>query len=219
MDTRANYHQALQGLQAKLLKMGSDVEIQIRDAVEALRLLDEPMARATVARDDEIDEQMLRIEETCFSLIALQQPMAGDLRTIGMAMKIAIDLERIGDHAVDIAKIAIRLNGEKLVKPLIDIPLMASIAQTMLRDSLLAYTEGNVNRAASLADKDDEVDKIYSTVVQHLTELMGTDISTNRQLTHLLMVAHYLERVADHTTNIGEGVIYMVAGKRKDLNV
>ncbi|WP_409345341.1 phosphate signaling complex protein PhoU [Paenibacillus sp. MBLB4367] len=219
MDTRANYHQALQGLQTALLKMGSDVEIQIRDAVEALRLLDEPMARATVARDDEIDDQMLRIEEKCFSLIALQQPMASDLRTIGMALKIAVDLERIADHAVDIAKIAIRLNGEKLVKPLIDIPLMASIAQTMLRDSLLAYTERNVNRAASLADKDDEVDKIYSTVVQHLTELMGMDIATNRQLTHLLMVAHYLERVADHTTNIGEGVIYMVAGKRKDLNV
>lgn len=219
MDTRANYHQSVEGLQKELLYMGSLVEQQINLAVESLAEGDETKARTTIGQDDEVDNMMIKVEEHCLSLIALQQPMASDLRIISMAQKIAVDLERIGDHAVDIAKITIRLSGQTLYKPLVRIPLMADIARDMLQESLRAYTERNVNRAASLAERDDEVDKLYSAIMQELIPQMGTDVTASRQMMYLVMVAQYLERVADHTTNIGEGVIYMVTGKRKDLNI
>lgn len=199
--------------------MGKQVERLIQQAVDALASQDEALARKTIAQDDKIDELTLEIEEESLRLIALQQPMASDLRAISMAIKIATDLERIADHAVDIAKICLRLNGEELVKPLVDIPRMAALTQAMLRESLLAYMERNIHRAAALADKDDEVDKLYSIISNDLLQLMSSDMSVNRQLTQLMLTAHFLERVADHSTNIGEGVIYMVTGKRKDLNI
>ncbi|WP_135555271.1 phosphate signaling complex protein PhoU [Paenibacillus cymbidii] len=219
MDTRANYHQSVEGLQKELLYMGTLVEQQINLAVESLAEGDETKARTTIGQDDEVDNMMIKVEEHCLSLIALQQPMASDLRIISMAQKIAVDLERIGDHAVDIAKITIRLAGQPLYKPLVRIPQMADIARDMLQESLRAYTERNVNRAAALAERDDEVDKLYSAIMQELIPQMGTDVTASRQMMYLVMVAQYLERVADHTTNIGEGVIYMVTGKRKDLNI
>jgi phosphate transport system protein len=219
MDNRSNFHHSLEELDRELLKMGSGVEQAIRDAVNSLAKLDEMLARQTIENDDRIDAMTLEIEERCLRLIALQQPMASDLRLIGMVLKLATDLERIADHAVDIAKITIRLSGEELVKPLEDIPLMAELVQAMLKESLLAYTERNVHRAAALAEKDDEVDKLYSDVLNEIVGMMTTDVLRNRQLSSLMLVAHYLERVADHTTNIGEGVIYMVTGKRKDLNI
>lgn len=219
MDNRINFHQSLDLLQKDLLDMGNDVARLIRQAVEALARLDEGLARQTIEEDDRIDEMTARIEEDSLRLIALQQPMASDLRIISMALKIATDLERIADHAVDIAKICIRLNGQELVKPLEDIPRMAELTQNMLQESLLAYTERDVHRAAALAEKDDEVDKLYSVIVNDIIMLMGTDFAKNRQLSQLMLAAHFLERVADHSTNIGEGVIFMVTGKRKDLNV
>ncbi|KZE79384.1 phosphate signaling complex protein PhoU [Paenibacillus elgii] len=219
MDNRFNFHQSLDLLQKDLLDMGNNVARLIRQAVESLARLDEGLARQTIEEDDQIDEMTARIEEDSLRLIALQQPMASDLRIISMALKIATDLERIADHAVDIAKICIRLNGQELVKPLEDIPRMAELTQNMLQESLLAYTERDVHRAAALAEKDDEVDKLYSVIVNDIIMLMGTDFAKNRQLSQLMLAAHFLERVADHSTNIGEGVIFMVTGKRKDLNV
>ncbi|UUZ93743.1 phosphate signaling complex protein PhoU [Paenibacillus sp. P25] len=219
MDNRINFHQALDQLQEKLLEMGGQVQDMIVQAVKALARQDEKLARQTIAQDDRIDEMTLTIEEESLRLIALQRPMASDLRIISAALKIATDLERIADHAVDIAKICLRLNGEELVKPLETIPQMAELSQIMLRESLLAFTERDVHRAAALAEKDDQVDKLYSGVANESLQLMGSDFAVNRQLTQLLLTAHFLERVADHTTNIGEGVIYMVTGKRKDLNI
>jgi len=219
MDARPGFHQSLALLQRELQQMGESVEELIYKSVESLSKLDEKAAQQVIQKDDLIDDYLTTIDELCLRLIALQQPMASDLRIIGTALKIATDLERIADHAVDIAKITIRFAGEELVKPLEVIPQMAEIAIEMLHESLLSYTERDVHRAASLAEKDDRVDKLYSTVMQELMGMMGTDYNRNRQLTHLLFVAHFLERVADHTTNIGEGVIYMVTGKRKDLNV
>ncbi|NEW07675.1 phosphate signaling complex protein PhoU [Paenibacillus sp. SYP-B3998] len=219
MDARPGFHQSLGLLQQELLDMGNSAQNLIRSSVEALAKLDDKSATQVIKSDDVIDDYLTRIDELSLRLIALQQPMASDLRIIGTALKIAIDLERIADHAVDIAKITIRFAGEELVKPLEIIPQMAEIAIEMLQESLEAYTERDVHRAAALAEKDDRVDKLYSTVMQELMSLMSADYNRNRQLTHLLLVAHYLERVADHATNIGEGVIYMVTGKRKDLNV
>lgn len=219
MDTRPNYRQSLAELQRYLMKMGNEVEQQIQQAVQSLTDLDERKAKETVSRDDSIDDMMMRIEERCLRLIALQQPMATDLRIIGMTLKIAIDLERIADHAVDIAKVTLRLSGEKLVKPLVDIPRMAEAAMGMVKDSLLAFTERDIQRAAALAEQDDVVDHIYSSMLQEIIGMLGKEPSSNRQWIHLLLVANYLERVADHATNIGEGVIYLVTGKRKDLNL
>ncbi|WP_240418875.1 phosphate signaling complex protein PhoU [Paenibacillus periandrae] len=219
MDTRHNFHHSVEELQKVLLKMGTLVEDSISKAIESLATLDEKLAVTTVNQDDVIDDLMLEVEERCLRLIALQQPMASDLRIIGMALKIATDLERISDHAVDIAKISIRLSGEELIKPLEDIPRMAMLVRNMLQESLLSYMELDIHRASALAEKDDEIDKLYSALMNEIIALMSSDFQRNRQLSHLMFVAHYLERVADHATNIGEGVIYMVTGKRKDLNV
>ncbi|MBP1963582.1 phosphate signaling complex protein PhoU [Paenibacillus aceris] len=219
MDARPGFHQSLTLLQTELLEMGENVKELILKSVDSLATLNEKAAQQVIKNDDQIDDYLTRIDELSLRLIALQQPMASDLRIIGTALKIATDLERIADHAVDIAKITIRFAGEELVKPLETIPQMADIAIEMLQESLVSYMERDVHRAAALAEKDDRVDKMYSTVMTELMGMMNSDYHRNRQLTHLLLVAHFLERVADHTTNIGEGVIYMVTGKRKDLNV
>ncbi|BCJ87854.1 phosphate signaling complex protein PhoU [Effusibacillus dendaii] len=219
METRSNFHHSLEELKAALLKMGTLVEEAIYQAVKSLAKSDLKLARQTIEQDDQIDEMMINIEAMCMRLIALQQPMASDLRIIGMAMKIVTDLERIADHAVDIAKTTIRLSGEPLVKPLIDIPKMADLAKEMLREALTSYVERNEARAEALAAKDDEVDKLYTAIFEEIVGMMGENRSANRQLTHLLMVAQYLERVADHATNIGEWVIFMISGKRQDLNI
>ena len=219
MDNRFSYHQSLDCLQKDLLEMGNQVVHLINQAVDALATMDENLANKTIEQDDIVDEMLIRIEEHCLRLIALQQPMAGDLRIISMALKIATDLERIADHAVDIAKICIRMNGEALLKPLVDIPRMAKLTKVMLQESLLSYTERDIHRAAALAEMDDEVDKLYSAIVDELTRLLSSDYMQNRQLSQLMLAALFLERVGDHCTNIGEGVIYMVTGKRNDLNM
>ncbi|WP_134687052.1 phosphate signaling complex protein PhoU [Brevibacillus migulae] len=219
METRSNFHLSLEQLHTDLLRMGHRVEEQIHRGVDSLAKLDMMLAKETIQLDDEIDDMLIAIEDHCVRLIALQQPIARDLRLISMAMKIVTDLERIGDHGVDIAKITLQLTGETLVKPLVDIPKMASKAIEMLHQALKAYIDQDVSLAEQLAPMDDEVDKLYSDIFEEVTSLMGTDRATNRQLSHLLMVARYLERIADHATNIGEWVIYVVTGERKDLNV
>lgn len=219
METRSNFHQSMEQLHTELLQMGHRVEDLIHQAVDSLSKLDSSLAQDAIALDDEIDDMMLAIENRCVSLIALQQPMAKDLRLISMALKIVTDLERIGDHGVDIAKTTLRLSGETLVKPLVDIPKMAAKAMEMLHQALRAYIEQDISVAEELASMDDEVDSLYSKIFEEVTSLMGTETAVNRQLSHLLMVARYLERVADHATNIGEWVIYVVTGVRKDLNV
>lgn len=218
MDTRTNYHQSLKAMQNLLMHMGATVERQIFRAVDSLKNLDGALAQSVIDEDDALDQMMLDVEDRCLRLVALQQPMAGDLRIISMATKLAVDLERIADHAVDIARITKRLVGEELIKPVVDLPKMAELCIKMLQESLLAYTEGNVNRAAYMAELDDEVDRIYSGVINEVLPLLSNDALRNKQLMQLMMAAHYLERVADHATNIGEGVIFMVTGKRKDLN-
>ena len=175
MDARPGFHQSLSVLQSELQDMGESVKDLILKSVESLAKFDENAARQVIKNDDLIDDYLTTIDELCLRLIALQQPMASDLRIIGTAMKIATDLERIADHAVDIAKITIRLAGEELVKPLEIIPEMADIAIEMLHESLLSYTERDVHRAASLAEKDDRVDKLYSSVMQELMGMMGSD--------------------------------------------
>ena len=169
-----------------------------------------------VRDDDVIDEKQQSIEELCIDLIALEAPMAGDLRVIVSALLIVNELERMGDYAEGIGKISISMGDLPLLKPLIDIPRMADKAGDMLRRSLKSYVNKDVNKALSVCEDDDEVDSMYEQVYRELLTYMMADPSTIQRATYLLWVAHDLERVADRTTNVAERVIYMVTGKSVD---
>ena len=215
---RSTFLQELEELQQDILRMGTLVEERIGQAVRSLEAGDMQAAQEIVDGDDDVDQMQVDIETRCLEIIALQQPMAIDLRIVGTAIKIVGDLERIGDHAVDIAKVTLRIAGEPLMKPLIDIPRMADLAQRMTRDALRAYVRRDPEAAHELLRTDDQVDHLYSQVLRELLVYMMEDPRTIHQATHLLFVAQHLERVADHATNLGEAVIYMVSGERKDLN-
>ncbi|KEO84054.1 phosphate signaling complex protein PhoU [Tumebacillus flagellatus] len=219
MDARKGFHYALEELQQSILKMGVLVEEAIYHAVKSLANQDLKIAEHVIQNDRQINERMIEIESLCLKLLALQQPMASDLRVIGTAMKIVTDLERIGDHAVDIAKTTRRLQGEALVKPLVDTPKMAGMIKEMLHEALNSYVKRDVQLALSLAEKDDQVDALYKQIFNELQELMERDSSNVKQAILLLMVCQNLERIGDHATNIGEWVIYMVSGDRTDLNI
>ncbi|HHY34633.1 MAG TPA: phosphate signaling complex protein PhoU [Firmicutes bacterium] len=216
---RKSFHQELEKLEDDVVKLATMAEEAVARAVKSLKQKDVNMAQKIIDGDDVLDDLALDIENRCFSMLALQQPMASDLRTIGSALKIVTDLERIGDHAVDIAKVTRRLYDKTYIKPLIDIPRMAQITQEMLRSSLQAFVKKEVNFLDELKEQDDEVDHLYSQIFRELLTFMMADPSTINQAMEFLMVASHLERVADHATNIGEWVYYAVTGERKDLNI
>ena len=216
--TRQSYKEEVESLRNDLLKMAHLVEKAIIQSVESLANKDIELAKRIIAGDDVIDDMEHDIEKRCLRLLALQQPMASDLRAIGTALKIITDLERIADHASDIAKVTVRLEGQPLIKPLIDIPRMASIAESMIHDVLTAFVDGDAELAEEVSKRDDDVDNLYSQIFRELLLIMMEDPRTITQATYLLFVAQYLERVADHVTNLSEWVIYMVTGERKELN-
>jgi len=216
--TRINYQNALDGLEKEILKMGSLVEEQINLSVASLAKQDLKLAQKVVDQDDIIDVLELEIEEKILKLIATQQPMAKDLRRIAAGFKIITDLERIGDNAVDIAKTTLRIGEEPLIKPLIDIPRMAEITQNMLKEALDSYINEDIELAESLAAKDDIVDSLHAQIIRELLTYMLENPKNIKQGTHLMFVSRYLERIADHATNLGENVIYLVTAERKDLN-
>jgi phosphate transport system protein len=215
---REQFHRELQVLEQDILRMGALVEEQMARAVQSLSERNLELADQVIADDDLVDAMEMDVERRCLSLIALQQPMAGDLRTISTAWKIITDLERMADHAADIAKVTKRLAHEELVKPLVDIPRMATIAAHMVRTALNAYVERDVAMALDMIRMDDEVDHLYGQIFRDLLAIMRERPETIGQGTYLLFVANYLERIADHATNLGEWVQYMVTGVRKELN-
>jgi phosphate transport system protein len=216
--SRQSFDTHLQGLHNDLLRMGSIVEKQIYQCIEALVNQDEELANKVIDNDDLVDNLQREIEDKCIKLIATQQPLALDLRNIFTSTKIVTDLERMADHAVDIAKITLRLKGEKYIKQLIDIPRIAEIVREMIKLSLDAYVDGNVEKAYEICKMDDKVDAIYRQVFSELLVLMMTDSATIHQATQFLFVCKFLERVADHVTNVCEWTIYLVTGEQKDLN-
>lgn len=214
MTVRHNYDLALEGLRQDILAMGNAVSQAISDAIQSLARQDTVLARKVLEGDDLIDKMEIDIEDKCMVLIARQQPMARDLRVLGTGLKITTDLERIGDHAYDIASITLRLADQPLIKPLVDIPRMAALAQIMLKNSLEAYVDLNIALAEQVCQADDEVDGIYNQIFRELLTYMMEDPKTISQATQLIFVARYLERIADHTTNIAEWSIYLVTGQR-----
>jgi phosphate transport system protein len=209
----------LEMLKEDILKMGSLLQEQIYKANRSLLEKNMELAREVIAKDDILDQMELDIEKKCLYLIALKQPLARDLRFIGTTFRIIGDFERMGDHAEDIANIAIDLYEQTYMKPLIDVPKMAQIAQDMLVTAMKAFIDGDVTLAMSLVAMEKEVHVLYDLVFKELLSYMMRDQGNIPQATSLLLIAGHLERIADHATNVGEMVIYMVEGRRVDINV
>jgi phosphate transport system protein len=213
--TRQHFDKELVILQEEILRMGSLVEQAIYEAVQSLARQDANAAQEVIKGDDLIDKMEDDIEDLCLKLIATQQPMAKDLRKISTGFKIISDLERMGDHAVSIAKITLMLANQPLIKPLVDIPRQANITQEMVRESLDAYVRSDIDLAKKVIDKDDEVDNIYGQIFRELLTYMMEDPRNIKQATSLLFVSRNIERIADLSTNIGERIIFLVTGRRK----
>lgn len=209
----------LENLKDEILKMGSLLQEQIYKSNRSLTEKNMELAREVIAKDDLLDQMELDIEKECLYLIALKQPLAKDLRFIGTALRIIVDIERMGDHAEDIAQIAINLYEQNYMKPLIDIPKMAKIAEDMVVTAMKAFIGGDIALAMSLVPMEQQVEALYGEVFRELLSYMMRDQGNIPQATSLLLVAGHLERIADHATNLGEMVIYMVDGRRVDLNV
>jgi phosphate transport system protein len=218
MIRRVEFDEGLNELKTLLLDMGDHVERAIEAAMRALRTVDGEAARKVIGEDPELNRLEERIVDLGTRLIATQQPVARDLRRILVAFRISNDLERMGDLAVDIAKAALRLEGQELIKPLVDLPKMAEIVQTMTRESIRSFLHENVDLAYKMARDDDTVDAIYGAVLQELFTLRPASARDSSQAMLLCFVGRYLERIADHATNIGESVVYLVTNRRPDLN-
>lgn len=215
---REQYHEELAKIQQMVLRLGELVGTSIKNSVEALCDHNVEQAEAVIKSDAGIDDHSAKIEIKCMRLLALQQPMARDLRMIGAVIKINLDLERMSDLAVDIAKITVTIGDEKHIKPLIDIPRMAHITCEMLDSVLQAFSESKPDLAYETAKRDDEIDALFDQVRRELITLMIEDPRKIANASHLTFVARYLERIGDHATNICESVVYMVAGERVKLN-
>src|ERR1700740_13930 len=211
--TNRQYEEELRALRAGLLTMGGLVERQIADAVESLVERDVDKDHQTIARDTEVNRMDIESDERCIRLLALHQPAACDLRFITTGLKITTDLERIGDMAVNICERALELNEEPQLKPYIDIPRMTQISQRMIHDSLDAFVREDTDLALKVCKDDDEVDQLNSQIFRAPTTFMIEYPQTISRATKVGSISKYLERIADHATNIAEMVIFMVKGK------
>jgi phosphate transport system protein len=214
---RESFDRQLREMQDAVLVMGSMVDKAIDRSLHALRARDLDLARQIVKDDAQINQQRFDIEDRCILLIATQGPIAGDLRTLASTLNIITDLERMADHAAGIAKITILIGDEPPLKPLIDIPRMAEVSREMLTASLQAFINRDKAAAYAIAARDDEVDQLYDQVYRELLTFMMADPGTINRATHLLWVAHNLERIADRVTNICERVLYLVTGKMVEI--
>jgi phosphate transport system protein len=213
LHTNLRYEEELRGLRATLLKMGGLVERQIAEAIDALVNRDTELAKQVIERDKEVNRMDIDTDETCIRLLALHQPAGSDLRFITTGLKITVDLERIGDNAVNIAERAVELNEEPQIKPYIDIPRMASIAQSMVKDSIDAFMRQDTGLCDAVIARDDEVDGLNRQVYRELLSYMAEDPRLIGRSTRILFISKYLERIADHAENIAEMVTFMVKGK------
>jgi phosphate transport system protein len=207
------FDEELKTLKERLLEMASLAEESISLAVKCLKERREELALDVMRGEEKINHLEIEIDELCMRLLALRQPMATDLRFITSAMKITGDLERIGDQSVNIIERAVDLLKVHQLKPLIDIPRMADLAQNMVRDAINAFINRDDCLARDVCERDDQVDKLNQQVFRELLTYMMQDGTTITRAVDLILVGRHLERIADHATNIGEDVIYMVKGK------
>jgi phosphate transport system protein len=217
--TRALFEKQLAEIQEDMLVMAGMVENAILQGIDALKNRDVALARRIIENDVQINDKRYDTEEKCIELISLQAPLASDLRTIIAVLHITVDLERMGDHAEGIARIALMLADEPPLKPYIDLPRMADIATEMMDGALEAYKQRDTALARRIIGRDDEVDELYEQIYRELLTFMIDERGTIQRATYLIWVAHNLERIADRVTNICERVVYLVEGKIQDLNV
>ena len=218
MIRRKEFDKDLEELRNLLEQMGEHVTDALEGAVLALQNLDTVRAQEIVKNDLRLNAMEDRIMEIGSRLIITQQPVAKDLRRIIVAFKISSDLERMGDLALDVAKVTMRIQGQQLIKPLVDIPRMAEIVTVMISEAIQSYLDENTDLAYKMAQDDDQVDGLYSAMINELYTYMVQKPEFVNQAMLLTLVGRYIERIADHATNIGESVVYLVTGKRPDLN-
>lgn len=207
------FDEELKNLKEKILKLGALVEDQVQNAIKALVKRDSKLAQDVIEKDTQVNKLEVEIDEECIRLIALRQPAGSDLRFITTAMKLVTDLERIGDLAVDICERAMELNLEPQLKPYIDIPRMAEISMQMLKGSLDAFVNRDSKLAQEVCARDDEVDNLNVQIFRELLTFMVEDSHTITRAVRISYISKYLERIADHATNIAEMVVYLVEGK------
>jgi len=216
---RNTFENQLEELKHPLLQLGTDTGQTIINGVEALKTRDRVLAQSIIAHDNDINQRRYEIEERCYTLIARQQPLASDLREIVSILLIAIELERIADHAKNLGEIVIYMGDEPLLKPLIDIPRMAQVCREMLDQSLEAFSRRDAELGRAVCNRDDEIDQLYRQIFRELLTYVMEDPRTVTRALNLLFAAHNLERVGDRITNIGERVIYVATGQLEELNV
>ncbi|HUI08317.1 MAG TPA: phosphate signaling complex protein PhoU [Verrucomicrobiae bacterium] len=208
-----HFDQELAGLKEALLRMAGLAERSVAQSLKALVQRDHELSKAVDEDDEQIDKLEIEIDDRCIKLLALRQPIATDLRFITMAMKISSELERIGDQAVNIAHRAEELNREPLLKPLVDIPRMAEHAQGMIHDSLDAFVYAKPDLARQVIARDEKVDLLNRQLHRELTSFMIEDPHTITRCLNLMSIAHNLERIGDHATNIAEDIVYLYEGR------
>jgi phosphate transport system protein len=209
----------MQELQEQMLSLGSMVDKAVARSVEALRAQNVEQARGVILYDEQINNLRWKIENECTLVIATQAPLARDLRYIFAIAHIATELERMADYAQGIAKLTIQTANVPLLKPLTDLPRMADLGRELLAGALDAFVEQDADGAREIAARDDEVDNLYDQVYRELLTFMISDPSTVPRATHLLWIAHNLERIADRVTNICERVVFLVTGHMEEMNV
>lgn len=216
--TREGFHREMAQLLDNVLMLGSMVEDAMMTSVSLFKKRDLEGSRRLIEHDREINAKRFEIESQALTLIALHQPVARDLRVLGAVLEVVTELERIGDYAKGISKVNILIGDEPLIKPLIDIPLMAEKAMTMLRQGLDAFVTRDVESARLIPTQDDEVDNLYDQVYRELLTYILTDPTCIRQANYLLWAAHNLERAADRVSNVCERTIFMVSGEMAELD-
>ncbi len=218
MPNRKGFDEGLYELRDLLISMGDHVIEALQEAVQSLQTKNVTLAKSVVDNDYRLNEMEEKIMDIGSRLIITQQPVAKDLRRIIVAFKISSDLERMGDLALDVAKVTLRLQGAELIKPLKDIPQMSEIVVQMIRDSIRSYLDENTDLAHKVGTDDDQVDHLYSGMIRELHEYIKENGSDGPQVMLLNLTGRYIERIADHATNIAESVVYLVTGTRPDLN-
>ncbi|HWX24476.1 MAG TPA: phosphate signaling complex protein PhoU [Vicinamibacteria bacterium] len=210
---RHHFEEDLQALKQRLLNMGALVEERVHQAILSLIERRQELAERVMGGDKEVNDLQIEIDDRCLKLLALQQPMATDLRLITAAMKINSDLERIGDQAVNIAENVIKILPHPPLKPIFELPRMADSAERMTRDSLDAFVRRDVDLARHVLKRDDEVDLLKDHVFRVLLTYMMADPGTIERALGLILISRNLERIADHATNIAEDVIFLVEAR------